>query len=302
MTAVPRRELDELYAKYDLHPNLFDIYVEGEFDFDLLNMFLSEASITNVSVFLIDDIEVGAAVVEQTGFSAGSNKHRVLTLARLLDSRYGQRPTNVTCLVDADCDRILNKNYGLHHASTTDYTCLESYFLARPTITRFLTFACQLTDQSPEEFTNLAKLVLPIQFALRATSEALSLGDAVLGFESGLMKKRDYFSFTAEKYLESFLSRYQLQGRRTEILDIFTRVLGSLPKDIRHSIQGHDFISLLFEYLWIKNALKLHDKTESAQKFGGRLVALACRSSELAVEPLFTRITASSSGATTMRP
>ena len=117
-----------------------------------------------------------------------------------------------------------------------------------------------------------------------------------------MLKKRDYFSFSAEKYLESYLSQYALQGRRTEIVDLFTGILASLPQDIRHAIQGHDFVSLLFEYLWFKNALKLHDKTESAQKFGGRLVALACRSTDLAVEPLFARIAASSSGATTMRP
>ena len=302
MTTVPRRELDELYAKYDLHSNLFDIYVEGDFDFDVINMFLSEALITNVSVFHIDDIEVGSGVVVQSGFSVGSNKHRVLTLARLLDSRYGKRPTNITCLVDADCDRVLNNDHGLHHVAITDYTCLESYFLARPTLTRFLTFACQLTDQSPEEFTSLAKIILPTQFALRAAAEARNLGHAILGFESGLLKKRDYFSFNAEKYLESYLSRYALQGRRTEIVDLFTGILASLPQDIRHAIQGHDFVSLLFEYLWFKNALKLHDKTESAQKFGGRLVALACRSTDLAVEPLFARIAASSLGATAMCP
>ena len=74
MTAIPRRQLEELYAKYDLHSNLFDIYVEGDFDFDLMNNFLSETSITNVSVFHIDDIDVGAPIVEQSGFSLGSNK------------------------------------------------------------------------------------------------------------------------------------------------------------------------------------------------------------------------------------
>ena len=302
MAAVPRRELCEIYAKYDFHSNIFDIYVEGDFDFDLMNNFLSESSISNVSVFHIDDIEVGASVVEQSGFGPGSNKGRVLTLARLLDARYGKRPTNVTCLVDADCDRILNKEYGLHHASFTDYSCLESYLLAHPILTRFLTFACNLTDQSSEEFSVLAKKVLPAQFALRAAAESLKLGHAILGFESGLLKKRDYFTFSAEKYLESYLSRYPLQSRRAEVVDRFNTIFVSLPSDVRHALQGHDFVSLLFEYLWFRNALKLHDKAESAQKFGGRLIALACRSSDLAGEPLFSRISASASGSTTMRP
>ena len=116
------------------------------------------------------------------------------------------------------------------------------------------------------------------------------------------LKKKDYFSFNADKYLESYLSRYALQGRRTEVVDLFKEILTSLPTDIRHALQGHDFVSLLFEYLWFKNALKLHGKSESAQRFGGRLVALACRSSDLSGEPLFSRIAASASGATTMRP
>jgi len=302
MSAIPRRELDELFAKYDFHPGIFDIYVEGAFDFDFINMFLKEISVTSISVFQIDDIDVPSKVVEEHGLHTGSNKDRVLTLARLLDIRYGQRSTNVTCLVDADCDRVLNIDYGMHHVSVTDYSCLESYLFSRPTLTRFLTFACSLSDQSPEEFSNLASVVLPAQFALRATARALELNHAVLGFQSGLIKKADIFSFDAEKYLASYISRYSIQQRRDEVGQKFRELMASAPQDVRHAMQGHDFVTLLFEYLWSRNALRLHDKSETAQKFGGRLVALACRATDLLVEPLFAKIAASASGASAMRP
>lgn len=302
MSSIPRREIGELFAKYDFHANIFDIYVEGDFDFDFFNFFLEESFIKNVSIFHINDIQVGSAIVEENGFNIGSNKSRVLTLARLLDLRYGSRPTNITCIVDADCDRILGKDHDLHHVLMTDYSCLESYLLAPPTLRRFLTFACQLTDKSPNEFSSLARAILPAQFALRAVVEQLKINQSIIKFESGLINKKDLFSFCSKKYIDAYISRYALQSRKLEILETFNRTLGSLPEDIRHSTQGHDFISLLFEYLWSNNALKLHDKTESMQRFGGRLVAIACRLPDLVIEPLFSKITESASGSATMRP
>jgi hypothetical protein len=250
MTGFPRREVDELYAKYDLHSSIFDIYVEGDFDFDFISMFLKESGINNVSIFHINDIQVDSEIVEQHGFKSGSNKHRLLTLARLFDLRYGRKPTNITCIVDADCDRILEHDHNLHHAKMTDYSCIESYFCAVPPLSRFLTFACHLNEDSLQEFMSIAESVLPIQFTLRATAEKLELNCSLLEFTSGLKKKRDISTFCGDRYLESYISKHGLQKRRLEILDEFNNLKRSLPPDLRHCMQGHDFTSLMFEYLW----------------------------------------------------
>ena len=299
---VPRRELTELYAKYDLHPGLFDIYVEGDFDYDFLNLFLTNSDITNASVFSIDDIELPSDLVRGIGLDEGSNKHRVLTLAHLLDQRYAARNTNQTCLSDPDRDRALGTLRNYHHATYTDYTCLEAYLLCSSTIERFLTFACQLPAATVAEFLGIANTVLPVQFVLRAAVEVLGINRPILGFESGLVNKRNLNSFNGDKYLNSFLAHYALQRSRDAIIEKMQEIQLGLPNDLRHCVQGHDFVSLLFEFVWAKGSLKLQDKEESAVKFGGRLLAMSYIHAQLSAEPLFARIVSSASGNTFMRP
>lgn len=300
--AVPRRELSELHAKYDFHPELFDIYVEGDFDYDFLNLVLADAGINGASVFCIDDIEVTANLVLGVGLQQGSNKHRVLTLAHLLDQRYKTRNTNLVCIADPDCDRILYKLRNYHHVIYTDYTCTEIYLLNELTIRRFLTFACQLPETAAKEFFVIARLVLPVQFALRATLEALDINKPVLGFETGLGKKQVLLSFNGAKYVNSFLGHHSLQRSSQAISLKFDEIHGALPKDLRNCAHGHDFISLLFEYLWWKGSLKFQDKEKSATKFGARLIAMSFDRSQIVTEPLFTRINAAAAGKLSMKP
>jgi hypothetical protein len=287
---VPRREPEELFAKYHLHPNLLDIYVEGDFDFDFLNLIFEDLNVPTASVFSIDDINIPGETIDYFGLHHGSNKQRLLALGHLFDSQFGKRSTNVTCLVDIDNDRVLQKTPEIHHVSHTDYTCAESYFLNSATIKRFLTIACQLDQAHVQTFLGLAKKILPTQFSLRAVSEKLELNKAILSFESGLKNKKSFDSFDSKKYINNYINHHALNSNRVEIESEFQKIINSLPQDIRHTIQGHDFINLLFEYISSNGVLKFHDKSKTTERHGNRLVALSCRANDLIMENLFNRI------------
>ena len=79
MAVIPRQLVDELITKYEFHPNLFDIYVEGSFDRDFINLYLNCVGLrAEVTVHAIDAIDIPSDTVDAMGLDTGSNKHRRL--------------------------------------------------------------------------------------------------------------------------------------------------------------------------------------------------------------------------------
>ena len=125
MAEIPRQSIDELIAKYELHPGLFDVYVEGDFDRDFIFQYLdATGKRADVSVYAIDSIEVSPEVVAAAGLGPGSNKSRVLALARILAARPHLRRPNIVCIADADLDRLFGSLRAWDLVTHTDFTCM----------------------------------------------------------------------------------------------------------------------------------------------------------------------------------
>jgi hypothetical protein len=301
LAELPRRELDELFTRYEMHPFLFDLFVEGEFDRDFVVDYLeNKGQAAAVSVLPIDDVELPSDILTRLGLTAGSNKSRLMALAILLDQRLGDKITNVTCLVDADTDRFLSKLRDSRRLVYTDFTCLEMYLLTHQTLRKFLSFVCKLHATKVDDFLKLAYSVLPAQFAVRVVNESLDLNIAPPLFTSGLRKKSDIHSFERKLYLDAFVQKGRLSKRRSEIEEFFEAVLDALPGEIRHTSQGHDFLQLLFDFAWKNDGIKLHSKDEDVLKFGGRLVAAGIARAQIANERLWARIDSAATGKTFM--
>jgi hypothetical protein len=285
--SIPKRDVDELYAKFDLHPDLIEIYVEGEFDYSIINFYLEEIGAKSATVVCIDDIDINSRITDAFNLKGGSNKNRVLALASLLDNRYNNRPTNVCCIVDVDLDVMFSNIRDSHHLRYTDYSCMEMYFLSKSIIDRFLKLVCNLDDHECSEFLSLADLILPAQFALRIVNESEKIFKSVLEFEAGLKKKKDFKSFDPMNYCSAYINFYGLGKNRVQIEAAFKTALSNLHTDIRNSSNGHDFIHLLYEFSHQRSGLQLHNKEKSEAKYGGRIVALAASSQHLMKEKLF---------------
>jgi hypothetical protein len=297
----PRRELEEILTKYELHPTIFDLYVEGEFDRDFVCQFLENTGLAKaVTVLPIDDIDIPAAALTQFGLGTGSNKSRVIALALLLDARLVGRASNVSCLVDSDEDRILSNLRKTPRLLYTDYTSIEMYLFNHPTLARFLSFMCNLEVASAVDFAAVALTVLPVQFAARVVNQRLALKTAVPAFTSGLSKKTDFASFNSTKYINAFIQQIPADRRKNNVAQAVEDTLAGLPRDIRHKSHGHDFLQLLFSYSWDSGGIKLQSKDEDVIKFGGRILSMALQFKELSVEALFERIQSVAMGKETM--
>jgi hypothetical protein len=293
MANLPRQEIQELLTKYELHPELIDVYVEGDFDKDLIDGFLDATNLrVMVSVHAIDGIEVPDHLVAGLGLTAGSNKHRLIALASAL-AQLPAAVRGVSCVIDADLDRVCESLATQERLRYTDYTCMEMYGLNTDVVRRFVTFVCNLSDKHANDFMALAAAILPVQFAARAAVALLDLGASVPDASAGFRRKRDYTSFDTDIYFEQFIQAGRLAGRRDETRVLFDDIRGRLAEDLRHKAHGHDFIALLFSFSWAHDALKLHSKTEDVLRFGARLLCSGVDFASLASESLFAAIATS---------
>lgn len=291
--------VEELYAKYFFHPEIMDVFVEGEFDRDFLDLFFIEASIFGgVSIFPIELVAIPNEDIDRFKLRHGSNKYRVIMLAKLLDEKFGVRNTNVVCLVDTDSDQVLQNIKQAHHLKYTDYTCMEMYLLNLPVITKFLEFTCKLPKAEKDEFLKVASLILPSQFALRIVSESLNVSVSVPDFSVGLSVKKNLLSFDSKKYVKNFLALTQLTAEKKKefISEFDTTLVASETYDLRNKSHGHDFVSLLFEYSWLKGGVRLQNKDDEVVKFGGRLLSATLNTQSLLTENLFKCLDAGASG------
>lgn len=291
MARIPGVEIDELYAKYELHPSLFDVYVEGEFDRDFLNHFLYERGLSSdVSVFTAETFEIPNDFLVAENLDLESNKHRLIGLSILLQRELRDSDTNVSCLVDVDLDRVLNKIRITKNLLYTDHVCLEMYCLNDRTLQKFLTLGCNLAPDRYDNFLLLASAILPVQFCLRAINEMLGLNSSVPEFQGGLARKRVFPSFDKNKYIGRYIAIGNLHARSDEIFREFDILFKTLPGDLRDKSHGHDFISLLFEYVSSCGTLQLHDKEKGVMNHGNRLLASALDGALLFADGLFYKI------------
>lgn len=290
MARIPGIELDELYVKYQLHPQLLDLYVEGEFDKDILNsLFVQRGISTYISVLTVNEVEVPDSEVAALGLSVGSNKNRLIVLANLFSGHLEDVATNVSCIIDADLDRLLGKLLEVRHLLYTDFTCLEMYCVNDTTLSRFFSVACNLNNTHRDDFLKYAEKILPAQFCVRGTNEQLSLHSVTPPFDKGLRSKNGLGHFDGEVLLRQFIHLNNLHDKTAAVCSSYKSLFAAMPNDIRNKTQGHDFVELLFYYVANAGGPRLQ-KNEHVPIFGGRLLAASLDSATAFSEPMFRRI------------
>src|SRR5215813_9584854 len=94
-------EIDALLARYELHPERRDIFVEGEHDQALIRSFLYDQGQTDISVFPISVVNVPPGQVLARSLPHPSNRSAVITLAFEFEKN-SISPQQALCIADAD--------------------------------------------------------------------------------------------------------------------------------------------------------------------------------------------------------
>lgn len=280
-----RREIYELVAMYELHPQLVDVYVEGRSDRIFLEYLLDGL---NARVIEIDDINVPTEVVSRVGLQPG-NRAEVIALAAELDMalprthEFSQR-----CIIDADFDRLFeNSLYLSRFLRWTDYSCLESYWFDDYHLSKYNKFG--LREPKGLQDVDIASTlgsVLRILFVIRAAVQAIGDQWHWLDPSSCLSVTGTDISFDEAGYIVKLLNKNAAFAQRDDLVAKRDELFAKLERDHRHSMHGHDFIGLLSWYV----RQYVNDNRLTHGEVVARMLACCCNRKKMQEHPLIAEL------------
>lgn len=242
---MPLRLIEELVALYRLEPTVRDVFVEGAADRSIVAWFLKKEGRPTATVRGIDCIEVPNDLLAKYELNGG-NRSRVIALGKELSSRLGQETLQVTAIVDNDFDRLLDADQGCGLILSTDYTCMEMYYLDREIVSKYFRVTLQREEFEADVALARYRDILREVFLIRAANDALGLCLSIIDFDRCLAKDGDGFIFERDKYITNLLTSSDAYPHRQALIDKIDELRGRLSEDIRLSANGHDFIMMLW--------------------------------------------------------
>lgn len=299
MVLPTRNKIETLVTRYKLHPDTLDIYVEGKFDKDFLDFVIHESGHAHrIKVYEIGTVEVPAQLIDEVNKKQlwphplwhESCKHRLIAFAHELCSLAA--PSNVSCLVDADCDRLLEKQRKSAHLFYTKFTCMETYALDSTHLQKFFLLQCGLKAEKLQEFINIAEQILPTLFVLRAVNEKLALAAKMPDYTKA-KEGKSWSTFSENRLIDNFIQLNQRHTDKDKIYSTYNELKGKLGEDIRDKSHGHDFIELLYDFVMDAGCLTFSKKQAQVENHGNRILLSAIPSNAIfSQEPFLTIDTA----------
>jgi|HubBroStandDraft_4_1064222.scaffolds.fasta_scaffold67970_1 hypothetical protein len=275
----------ELFARYELHPDRRDVFVEGEQDRALLRAYLESEQCHDVLVLPVSVVDIPTALILSKGLPHPSRRSAVITLAMELEIQ-GIKPRQAVCVADADMEYLVSSGLKCTLLLLTDYTSMELYGYTSEYIHSLLIIVAPNTISTGSDIVQDLSGPLQFLFSARAVNVILQLGlswidaiDKFFGIESGRIKFNE----------SEFLNRYVINRVRSEISEKFASKLvdvqSLLSSDTRCRIRGHDFIQILTWYLRTFQRCKhLTDDTVR------QMLYISIRPHELRTQPMFASL------------
>lgn len=242
------RRLDEIIVRYQLHPELCDVYVEGEEDQGLVAWFLHQHGRHTVSVYPISAVTIPAAVVIGHGLEHPSNRNGVIALALELEANCG-KDIRVTCIADSDFDFVTGITKSSDLLLYTDYTSIEMYAFTPTVVDKLIRLLAPRIQTTGSEALDRIQDTLQTFFALRLANKLLQFGLTWVDTEKCTVLTQGYPAFDIAEYSRRYLNtkgkRKDEETFNAQVIDIRNKFLS----DVRCQIRGHDFVEMLTWYL-----------------------------------------------------
>ena len=252
MTGIARRTIDELAARYELEPELNDVFVEGVFDRDVLAL-VSDAEDGGRAIYEIETVEIPSDLLAAHGLTEG-NKQRVIALARELAKIEGE--CSYVCFVDKDLDHWLGDLELTKRLRWSKYCAIELHFFSATFLRQLLVVTCKAKISNFDKFFEFITSALSDLYALRLADSRLSLGLRWIPFEPCLTYQKDVVSVSMATYVDRLLQASGRSKQKTKFLMEFSQCRDNFSGDCRNHIRGHDFMDML---VWsIRQSRGLH--------------------------------------------
>lgn len=242
MTNFPRWTIADLEARYSLEPTLQDLFVEGEFDKEILTECLKKLNRRTVVVYGIDRVDVDKKILAAHGLTLG-NKQRVIALAHELAAMSPDE--SYYCLVDKDLDDCIGEIRSVNRLIYTNYCSVESYFFNYDFVEKSIITIAKAKIELKKVF--MASLVSAMRslFAVRLARKELCEGIEWISPQRCMKISGG----SVELDLDDYIKRLLLKGRAGALMDKFKgRVkywIENLDGDPREYTHGHDFVDVI---------------------------------------------------------
>ena len=269
-------ELPELLMRYELEPQLNDLFVEGVFDKDVLASFMQQTNHNNKKIiYEIDCVNVPNELLRTYKLTEG-NKQRVIALSKELS----KLPNEVSCrcLVDKDLDHWFAAVEDSKILVVTEYCSLELYFLTKDFLYELLvtTSKSKITDW--DEFYSTFIKVLADLYALRLVDKELELCIKWITPDRCLTKDGNKIHFALDDYIDRLLQSRSQKAKKTEFQNCLNKWTPKLAGDYRQFIRGHDLVELI---VWTIKKFRGEDALASPNAIMRIFVLIAGRAHEL---------------------
>lgn len=238
---IERRKISELIAKYELEPNLDDVYVEGLYDKDIVDAAFKELNV-NRPVFCIDDIEICMDVLLRYSLTDG-NKQRVIALAHTLSL---PSDTKVKLLIDRDHDTILQAEHSVEGLTYTKYCDIECVFFTEEIVRKLTVDAAKAKIDNWDDFYVFLCYVTKFLGAVRATIRATDANRPVTDFLKVAELKSGKLFFDEEKLIAKVFGSGNINNVDMRVIKSIREYQDRFCDDEARSMCcGHDFVALL---------------------------------------------------------
>jgi len=244
--------LDALLARYELHPEFKEIYVEGEGDIGVYQLFLDEMGRRDVLVYPITSVSIPPDPADQLKLpqlDVDSRRSDVISLALVFETKSPDLEHIVTCIADADTQHILPESFVTRFLLFTDYTSLESYGYRGDFITRMVRIGSPNLKVRGEHVLEEMTGILEILFSFRVANHQLRWGLKWISPEKNFSYQNSKLTFDETTYLKKYLNANGKSCSTAEFRSAVGELRATFRSDHRMQIRGHDFIELLTWYL-----------------------------------------------------
>lgn len=243
MTQDNKWSIQELVARYELEPELFDFFVEGTFDREVLTHSASTSiNGSSLAIYEIESVDVPALILEKYGLTLG-NKQRVIALSKELSCLPDR--SRVTCLVDRDLDHWFGTLTNTQRLKWTAFCSMECHFLTPETIKDIALTTGRAKINQFDQFTESLLHTLRFLYALRLSDRELGWNLKWVNLQKYLERVGDRVSLDGSKYTTALLLKNAKSLQKSEFESATSDWMQKLTCDIRLSARGHDYTTLL---------------------------------------------------------
>ena len=283
MTDLARRSIEELLVRYELEPTLDDVFVEGDFDKEVLNAAFLGSGLPEPAIYDIDSVEVPMSLLSSYGLSVG-NKQRVIALSRELSKLQGE--ISQLCLVDKDLDHWFGDLESNKAIRWTTHASIDMHFFSEKHLRDILLVACKARiDDFPTFLISLRTVLLDL-YALRLADRELEWKLRWHSPSSCLSKNGSSVLFDLNIFSDRVLQANNKFKRKAEFERSLTNWKSKLVIDCRQCIRGHDFVDVL---VWASKSFRGVREICSETAVGRLLIVLARGDANIREELLRTQ-------------